>query len=70
MSHMSDTKEDEMAADIKKNDTVRFVYEGKTRQGKVTHVGNRQAVITMRADGFHEGGTVMVPFEDILRVIK
>lgn len=59
-----------MAADISKNDTVRFIYQDKTRQGKVTHVGNRQAVITMRADGVDEGGTVMVPFADILRVIK
>lgn len=59
-----------MAADVGKNDTVRFVYQGKTRQGKVTHVGNRQAVITMRADGVNDGGTVMVPLTDILRIIK
>ncbi len=59
-----------MPAQAQVGNTVRFTYEGKTRQGKVLHVGNKQAVIEARADGVNEGGTVTVPLNAIFKIIK
>jgi hypothetical protein len=59
-----------VAAQAKVGDTVRFTYEGKTRQGKVIHLGNKNAVIDARADGVNEGGTVTVPLNAIFKVMK
>jgi hypothetical protein len=59
-----------MPAQAKVGNTVRFTYQGKTRQGKVIHLGNTQAVIEARADGVNEGGTITVPLSAIFKILK
>lgn len=57
-------------AKAKLNDTVRFTYQDRTREGKVIHLGNNKAVIQARADGVNEGGTVTVPLNAIFKILK